>query len=69
MEHATKVGESKLVRRCTYPLSALGVVARVYTNLSVLDVTADGFVVRDMAPGLTFAALQEVTAAPLRMAK
>jgi 3-oxoadipate CoA-transferase, beta subunit len=68
MEHTTKKGESKLVRRCTYPVTALGVVKRVYTNLAVLDVTADGFVVRDMAPGLTFEALQGVTAAPVRRA-
>jgi 3-oxoadipate CoA-transferase, beta subunit len=68
MEHTTKKGESKLVRRCTYPVTALGVVKRVYTNLAVLDVSADGFVVRDMAPGLTFEALQGVTAAPVRRA-
>jgi 3-oxoadipate CoA-transferase, beta subunit len=68
MEHATKTGESKLVRRCTYPLTALGVITRVYTNLAVLNVAGDGFVVRDMAPGLTFEALQDVTAAPLKMA-
>ena len=39
MEHQTKSGESRLVRRCTYPLTALGVVKRVYTNLAILDVT------------------------------
>jgi 3-oxoadipate CoA-transferase, beta subunit len=68
MEHVTKTGESRLVRRCTYPLTAVGVVKRVYTNLAVIDVTADGFAVRDMAPGLTLEALQGVTEAPLRMA-
>jgi 3-oxoadipate CoA-transferase, beta subunit len=68
MEHMTKTGESKLVRRCTYPLTALGVVTRVYTNLAVLDIAAEGFVVREMAPGLTFEALQDATAAPLRRA-
>jgi 3-oxoadipate CoA-transferase, beta subunit len=68
MEHTTKSGESKLVRCCTYPLTAPGVVTRVYTNLAVLDVTPKGFVVREMAPGLTFEALQEMTAAPLKMA-
>jgi 3-oxoadipate CoA-transferase, beta subunit len=68
MEHTTKSGESKVIRRCTYPLTALGAVKRVYTNLAVLDVTAEGFVVRDMARGLTFDALQDVTDAPLRMA-
>jgi 3-oxoadipate CoA-transferase, beta subunit len=66
MEHQTKSGESRLVRRCTYPLTALGVVKRVYTNLAVLDVTAEGFAVREMVEGLTLDALQKLTAAPLR---
>jgi 3-oxoadipate CoA-transferase, beta subunit len=69
MEHQTKSGESRLVRRCGYPLTALGVVKRVYTNLAVLDVTADGFVVREMVEGLTLEALQKATDAPLRPAK
>jgi 3-oxoadipate CoA-transferase, beta subunit len=68
MEHTTKRGESRLVRRCSYPLTALGVVKRVYTNLAVLDVTPDGFAVHDMVQGLTLAALQDVSDAPLRMA-
>jgi 3-oxoadipate CoA-transferase, beta subunit len=66
MEHQTKSGMSRLVRRCSYPLTALGVVKRVYTNLAVLDVTAEGFAVRDMVEGLTLEALQKVTDAPLR---
>jgi 3-oxoadipate CoA-transferase beta subunit len=68
MDHQTKSGESRLVRRCSYPLTAIGAVTRVYTNLAVLDVTPDGFVVRDVVPGLTLEALQQVTDAPLRMA-
>ena len=68
MDHTTKNGESKLMRRCTYPLTAVGTAKRVYTNLAVLDIAADGFVVRDMAPGLSFEALQDVTDAPLKMA-
>src|SRR6201997_2364370 len=68
MEHTTKSGDSRLVRRCSYPLTALGAVTRVYTNLAVLDVADAGFVVRDMAPGLTFDALQKVTDAPLHRA-
>ncbi len=67
MEHTTKSGDSRLVRRCTYPLTALGVVKRVYTNLAVIDVADDGFVVREMVQGLTLEALQQVTDAPLRM--
>ena len=65
MEHQTKSGESRLVRRCTYPLTALGVVKRVYTNLAVLDVTAEGFAVCEMVEGLSLEALQKVTDAPL----
>jgi len=69
MEHLTKSGDSRVVRRCTYPLTALGAVKRVYTNLAVLDVTDQGFAVREMAPDLTLDALQKVTDAPLRMAQ
>ena len=65
MEHQTKSGESRLTRRCTYPLTALGVVKRVYTNLAVLDVTPEGFAMRDMVEGPTLDALQKVTDAPL----
>ena len=68
MEHTTKSGESRLKRRCDYPLTAPGVVKRVYTNLAVLDISEEGFLVRELAPGLTLEALQEVTEAPLRMA-
>ena len=68
MEHTTKSGDSKLMHRCTYPITALGAAKRVYTDLAVVDVTTDGFVVRDMAPGLTFEKLQDVTDAPLKMA-
>ena len=68
MDHTTKEGESKLLRRCTYPLTAVGVATRVYTNLATLDVTGEAFAVREMAPGLGFEALQDVTDAPLTKA-
>jgi 3-oxoadipate CoA-transferase, beta subunit len=68
MEHTTKDGRPRLVQRCNYPLTASGVVKRVYTNLAVLDVTPHGFEVLDMAPGLTFEALQSKTEAKLRLA-
>lgn len=68
MEHTTKEGRPRLVRRCSYPLTAPGVVARVYTNLAVVEVTPDGFAVREMVPGLTLPELQELTDAPLRAA-
>jgi 3-oxoadipate CoA-transferase, beta subunit len=69
MDHTTKTGESRLVRRCSYPLTAIGVVKRIYTNLAVVDVTPEGFAVREMVPGLTLDALQNVTGAPLRLAR
>jgi len=65
MEHTTKDGTAKLVRKCTYPLTALGAVKRIYTNLAVIDVTPRGFEVVDMAPGMTLEALQERTEAKL----
>jgi 3-oxoadipate CoA-transferase beta subunit len=66
MDHATKDGRPKLVEHCSYPLTAPGVVARVYTNLAVIDVTPGrGFVVREIAPGLSLAELQARTGAAL----
>ncbi len=64
-DHTTKDGTPKLVQRCSYPLTAVGAVTRVYTNLAVLDVTERGFVVIDMAPGITLEALQARTEAKL----
>jgi 3-oxoadipate CoA-transferase beta subunit len=68
MEHTTKNSSPKILERCTYPLTAAGVVDRIYTNLAVIDVTADGLVVREMAPGLEFAELKNQTGAELRLA-
>lgn len=65
MEHTTKEGQPKLVRRCSYPLTAPGVVSRIYTNLAVLDVTPKGLTVVEMIPGLTREALQARTEATL----
>jgi 3-oxoadipate CoA-transferase beta subunit len=65
MEHQTKTGESKIVERCSYPLTGIACVSRIYTDLAVLDVTPAGLRVREMAPGLTFNELQAVTGAPL----
>jgi 3-oxoadipate CoA-transferase, beta subunit len=65
MEHVTKEGTSRIVQRCSYPLTAKGVVKRVYTNLAVLDVTPRGFVVRDIIDGLGFDGLQARTGAKL----
>ncbi len=65
MDHQTKTGESKVVRQCTYPLTGVACVNRIYTDLAVLDVTPHGLRVREMAPGLSLYELQALTAAPL----
>ncbi len=66
MEHTTKDGKPKLVESCGYPLTAMGVVQRVYTNLAVVDVVPGrGFVVKEIVPGLSLAELQAKTGAKL----
>jgi 3-oxoadipate CoA-transferase beta subunit len=66
MEHLTKSGQSKIVERCTYPLTGIGCVSRIYTDLAVIDVTSQGLLVVDRVQSLTFEALQELTGVPLR---
>lgn len=68
MELLTKKGESKLVKSCTYPLTGVACVNRVYTDHAVFEVDGDGFVVREMAPGLTLDELARRTGVPLRAA-
>lgn len=69
MEHVTKSGEPKIVRQCTYPLTGIGCVKRIYTDLAVIDVTPEGLSVIEWAEGLTFEALCDLTDAPLRRAE
>ena len=63
--HCTKTGESKLLRACTLPLTGRGVVRRVYTDLAIIEVGAQGFEVLQMAPGVDPQYLQQRTAARL----
>src|ERR1700675_3004197 len=65
MEHLTKKGESKIVSRCSYPLTGVGCVNRIFTDLAVLDVTPDGLKVLERAPELSFEELQRLTGVPL----
>ena len=65
MEHVTREGAPKIVERCSYPLTGVGCVARLYTDLAVIDVTADGLVAREWIDGLSFDELQALTGAPL----
>jgi 3-oxoadipate CoA-transferase beta subunit len=66
MEHVTKRGESKLVSRCTYPLTGLGCVTRVYTDLAVLDVTPEGFAVVDLVHGMSLDNLRVLSGVSIR---
>jgi 3-oxoadipate CoA-transferase beta subunit len=61
MEHTTKSGESKIVERCSYPITGLACVTRIYTDLAVIDVRADGLHVVELVDGLAFAELQRMT--------
>ena len=65
MEHTTKGGESKIVERCTYPLTGIGCVSRIYTDLAVIDVTPHGLRVVETVEGLEHAELERVTGLPL----
>jgi 3-oxoadipate CoA-transferase beta subunit len=65
MEHQTKSGESKIVAQCSYPLTGVGCVNRIYTDLAVIDITPDGPAVREMIEGLSFEELQRMTGIPL----
>jgi 3-oxoadipate CoA-transferase beta subunit len=69
MEHQTKAGEPKIVARCSYPVTGVGCVTRVYTDLAVIDVTPQGLKVVEMVDGLTLDELQQRTGAPLLHAK
>ena len=64
-DHVTKDGKPKLVERCSFPLTGLGCVTRVYTSLAVVDIGEDRFILREKLPGMSFDELQAVTGAPL----
>lgn len=65
MEHCTSAGESKIVDKCTYPLTGIGCVSRIYTDLAVIDVTPEGLVAREWLEGLSFEELARLTGATL----
>ena len=69
MFHLTRDGEPKLVPQCTYPLTAERCVRTIVTDLAVVDVDADGFLLREVAPGVGVDEVRAVTAAPLRVAR
>jgi len=68
MDLLTKDGQSKLVRQCSYPVTGLACVSRVYTDLAVFDLDADGATVIERVDGLSLEELQHLTGLPLRAA-
>jgi 3-oxoadipate CoA-transferase beta subunit len=68
MDLLTKQGQSKLVAQCSYPLTGIACVKRVYTDLGTLACTPQGLKVIDLVPGLTLQALSELIGLPLSLA-
>ncbi len=64
-QHTARNGDAKLVDSCSFPLTGLGVVDRIYTDLAVIDVVDEGFQVVELSPGVSFEYVQERTGAPL----
>lgn len=64
-KHTTKTGERKIVKECTYPLTGKKVVSSIYTDLAIIDIKEKKLVVRELAPGVTFEYLQQLTEAVL----
>ena len=65
MDHLTRSGESKIVAHCSYPLTGIACVTRIYTDLAVIDVTPHGLQAIETVPGLGFAELERLTGIPL----
>ena len=68
LEHTTRDGQPRLLKRCTLPITAPGVVKLVVTDLGLFEVTSQGFTLREHAPGWTPEEIQELTEARLRIA-
>jgi 3-oxoacid CoA-transferase B subunit len=67
MEHTTRDGGLKILKECTYPLTAKGVVNLIITNLAVIEVSGKGLVLKEIAPGITPEQVQAVTGAELKI--
>ncbi len=68
MSHANKHGQSKLLKRCNLPLTGVGCVDRIITNLALFDVTDGKLILRELAPGVTLEQVAELTEAGYEVA-
>jgi 3-oxoacid CoA-transferase subunit B len=68
MEHTTKEGDARILKKCTMPLTGTSVVDRIVTEIAVIDVTPEGLVLRETAPGLSASDVQKATEAHLKVA-
>ena len=69
MEHTTKDGKPKIVKKCSYPLTAKQCVDLIVTDLAVIEVTQKGLVLKEVAPGWTVKEIQALTEPKLKIAK
>jgi 3-oxoacid CoA-transferase B subunit len=67
MRHTTKDGQPKVVKECSYPLTARQVVSRIYTDLAIIEITPEGLCLMEVAPGVEVAEVQEKTGASLQV--
>lgn len=69
MEHTARDGSPKILRANTLPYTGIAVVDRIITDLAVIDVTPDGLLVRELAPGITIEQVRDATDAPLQVSE
>ena len=67
MEHATKDGQPKILKKCTLPLTGVKVVDTIVTEMAYIRVTPEGLLLEEIAPGLTVDDVQKATEAKLRV--
>jgi 3-oxoacid CoA-transferase subunit B len=67
MQHVSKTGESKILPRCKLPLTGVGIVKKIVSELAVIDVTPQGLILRERAPGVSVEDIVKATAAKLEI--